>query len=1114
MAQSEIYDLVIVADATASMTHFLDSLNTSLPQIISISALTGCFSRIGLLYYRDYCDTDVVEWHGWLDLSSKDKTNQPNLLSKAQNVEATGGGDWPEATKTALAKVYEVSRPDATTMVLLYTDAPPHTLLDGGEGDPGSLYNREREALSDPASFGGYGPSFVDWVSACHTLRHGVKSIQTYCIVDQYMTDAWASYYDYLCQITGGTKIVLRNSSDSGGISKVTIELLLAWMGIEKAGTPAGVKTATLPARLTRYIDIKGIEDIKHEDDDDHARNFFGTRKEKTQVGKNIDDLALTPQVMKEQLLKKEAPVMDFSQRWKTDPTYRTMAIGQLKEIIEHDVRAMALNPVFGSLWRAACNDRSIEGRDQLISSFGVHIERITDRAEKAEMKAWLEESYDYAAEIQDMINTVPEDERFPCVCLDPTLNFSRPSVASDDEDDRPISAFDRDELLAIGRSCDYQILRRLGRVLTRLTYIEKAADMQEHIAAAAVDEVPRVPMALASPKYKRQFWRVLLHVVLRGTMLAGRPAALLAALSLRMGVEPLEQAAEQEMLMWRDRWNDVEIPETWNVSCLSLLLDADAAYRRRRQIHSKTTTGLLKDEDSNVFEALIAFKVLERNLDTPLVARVGWTPQKSMVPVGPLVVCRECKYPRSVTIMGKSGKCGLCVVKTYKSDEERTRSINARVSKEDSAQTPATWVECSVQTCRAQYVVYNVEALNVRAKCHYCRELHSLSKSERATSVAPFVECTKCLNRVIWPNAYRKSSFSESEFLCYACNSIRDTVSDIETTAKQMSAENSTAWLVRDTEQATTNPFTNRSAYHTISTIGADAFISRIQLFPPTQEPLRVRGKLVQNPEDLVQKLRSQISRRHAERLPCSLCFSSFRPTDLQPSCGRRGCLQRVCRDCLSGWYGLNAAGRILNTAALSCPFCRRKPVARTLAKHGTGVHAVGNLAVAVADQGQWIYAWCQSCGFAKQYVERVCARGLPAEVNHWACDECRAADDRRELERQLQQVEQAAQDARIARNWQAVEDAELRQSRLQQDRDDLGSKTKPCPGCGTRTEKIGGCDHITCPVNGCGAHWCYYCGERHDDEDIYNHMYAVHGGYYGGTEYDDVDEAGWEDY
>ncbi len=86
-------------------------------------------------------------------------------------------------------------------------------------------------------------------------------------------------------------------------------------------------------------------------------------------------------------------------------------------------------------------------------------------------MKTWLEESYDYKAEVLETITSVPEAQRFPCVCLDPTLVFSREIEDNEDEsEDRPITSFKRDELLEIGRSCDYRILRRLGRVLTRRT--------------------------------------------------------------------------------------------------------------------------------------------------------------------------------------------------------------------------------------------------------------------------------------------------------------------------------------------------------------------------------------------------------------------------------------------------------------------------------------------------------------------------------------------------------------------------------------------------------------------------------------------------------------------
>jgi hypothetical protein len=51
----EDYDLLMVADGTASMGPHLKSLNASLPQIISISAITESFSSIGIKGHPRIC---------------------------------------------------------------------------------------------------------------------------------------------------------------------------------------------------------------------------------------------------------------------------------------------------------------------------------------------------------------------------------------------------------------------------------------------------------------------------------------------------------------------------------------------------------------------------------------------------------------------------------------------------------------------------------------------------------------------------------------------------------------------------------------------------------------------------------------------------------------------------------------------------------------------------------------------------------------------------------------------------------------------------------------------------------------------------------------------------
>ncbi|KAL2074826.1 hypothetical protein VTL71DRAFT_8605 [Oculimacula yallundae] len=1074
---TEVYDLLILVDATASMSSYIHSFQTSLPQIIQISTLTECFSRIGLLAYRDYdChpwgertegngSRDLLDWSGWTSISEEADVTESatDLVAKAKSLSPMGGRDWPEATKTGLARAYELMRAEATTIVLLYTDAGPHTASNGSLTDNISNLGLEQTALSKKSSYGGFGQHFTDWVTSTQWLsqRLGDKKAVVFSILAQGTPFNTSGYYNYLSTRTGGACFSLTDSM-STTISKFTVELLLAWMGTEKMGISDSV---ALPAYLARYINIEGIDELTNEMDLAANRFFLasstsvhealmrGEGWRMNEENDNVTKVKMTAEVLKKYLPKKITPVQDFSKRYATDPKYKSAAIDQLQKIISQDVSAITFNPIFGSLWRAVCNDRENPARDGLITAFGLEVDRIRNIEEKARMKSWLEESYDYTAEVMYAIGSIPEMERFPCVCLDPTLAFGQ-SAEADDENDMEITSFRRDELLEIGRSCDYKILRRLGKVMTRLTFIKSRDEMPAHIAAASETEVPRIPMALAAAKYKRQFWRILLHIVVPGTMLSARPAALLAGLSIRLGIQPLFEAADSEMLLWRDRWNNLEVPETWNVGCLTLLLDANQSYKTRMdgiEDYKNAPNSLLKDEDQSLFERLVSYKMLEMNLDTSLNARVGWAPEKSIVAVGPTVICVSCQYPRSVTMMGSDGKCGYCLWSKYSSTAERDEFITTRASRDDTEQTPITWVECNLRNCRAQYVVYRPETLNVKPKCHYCR----------VGKLAPVIECHKCSNRVIYPIEYRPVGLTIFE--CYACASGLKTIVDVETTVKRLCKENTTSWLLRN-DNKLLEPFNKRSVFNLVSKAGVEDFCNKVELFPKLgSDGLNLEGKHIHNAEEMIGDLQKWINRRKTESGTCSLCFSDSRKADLQWACGRTGCSQKVCKGCLNGWYGLNEAGKIINTAALSCPFCRRDPTAKTLFKYGMGIHAVGNLRTAVEEKGEWISAWCGKCGHAKRFMERLCAAGAPIEVTNWTCDACKNVKH---------------------------------------------ESVKECPGCGTMTEKISGCDHITCTVEGCGAHWCFYCGENSDESSIYAHMNEAHGGFYGGAEEFDEDE------
>ncbi|KAH8896608.1 hypothetical protein GQ53DRAFT_713346 [Thozetella sp. PMI_491] len=1067
---AESYDLLILTDATASMGHYLRSLNASLPEIIRISSLTGCFDRIGVLAYRDYFHGKLTEWSGWHGEGCS--LSQEDLLDFTRKLRPDHGGDWPEAMKTGLAHAHQVMRAEAKTLILVYADAPPHTPATGGK------YHENEQKLLQSNAYGSSGPLFLDWISAANTLRDGDKKAIVFSIIQSHLADT-LSLHLFLSRKTGGVCLKIGENSKSDFISSLTINVLLTWIGVEKTG--AKVADSTKLASVKCYKDASTIESVTSEHDDLSKTYFVKIdNKECCDLVKgNLGSIALSLDTMKRLIPCRavDGQPIDFSKRYAVDHAYRKVVVKQLEEIIRSDVTAVTVNPVFGSLWRSVCNDRQNEARDRLIELFGAQVNAIVFPNKKAQMKSWLDESYDYAGEILEIIQSVPQEERYPCVFLDPTISFTE--VDADGIRNQVPMKFTREELMEIGRSCDNRILRRLGRVLARLTYVSSEADLPDYVKSTPEAVVPRIPMALVTKRHKRKFWKILLHVVLPGTMLAARPAALLAALSLRIGLRPLQSAADMELLDYKT-WNNLDIPETWNTNCLALLLEADQNYRERQQdgFQEKESIGFFSKKDRQLFRTLVDYKMLEMNLHTTLTARIGWAPAKIKSPLGPLVTCKECKYPRSVTIMARDGLCGIC--NQNKEDEctpeQSKENATTNVSLKDNTKTMGSWVECSMTYCRAQYVVYKVDKLNVRAKCWYCRQDGFVPKNhpERdALTNAPCVECSKCLSRIIWPEEYRPEVFKEAEFRCPACDhGRRSTVVDADTSAHALihKEHNGTGWLLRNDMGKIKEPFNGRSLFHTISTAGTDGFVDQVEVFPgkagadeaPTPR-LTIRGKTIQNGDALITSLRSWVEARRVEAGTCSLCFSDFKKTDLRPACGRRGCGQLICSGCFDGWYGMNYPGGLINPAALTCPFCRRQPTASVLPN---ALRLLGDLATAMQDPG-WIYAWCSSCSMACQFVARACAAGAPPALEAWSCNDCRGVGG-----------------IRAAR----------------------AAKIRNCPGCGVLTEKISGCDHVECTQ--CHTHWCFFCGKT-AEHNIYDHMNEEHGGWYnGGDDEDDGDD------
>ncbi|KAK3192618.1 hypothetical protein K4F52_001417 [Lecanicillium sp. MT-2017a] len=586
-ATKQAYDLLLVTDATGSMGGFLSGLNRSLPEIISISALTSCFERIGVIAYRDYCDHPVTLWSGWCcpsgTLQDHDLVSQDDVLKMAQGLRPNGGGDFPEAAKTGLACAHSKMRPEAITLILLYADAPPHFKQTGGE-----YWYMETKALSaSKHAYGSSDKSFVDWAAAAHLLRHGPKRAIVFPVV------------------SGAP-------NHSPTIEEDNIVLANVW----------------------QYKDTNSVGKVVSETSG--FSNFVATTFDNwDRVKHSIQEQRVTCGTLPDIMKARGPRVSPFAKKYASDTEYRQLAADQLRRLIKFDVIIITVNPIFGSLWRAVCNDRISESRDELVSLFSYHVQNVQDIDEKGRLNKWLEESYNYAAEIDDFINKIPDEFQFPQLYLDPTETFS----AGDDGEGK---GFTRKELLDIGRSCDFKVLRRIGKALTRLNVAETPEQLPMHIKTASSGSVPRIPTILAKSQYGRKFWRVLLHAILPGTLLSERAAALLAALSLRMGISHLQDVADAELLHFRDKWNSLKVPETWSLGCLSLILEADKNYEKRvddgKIAARDPQRRILSENDRNLFKTLVDYKLLDLNMDTTLRPRVAWQPYKDKSALGPLI--------------------------------------------------------------------------------------------------------------------------------------------------------------------------------------------------------------------------------------------------------------------------------------------------------------------------------------------------------------------------------------------------------------------------------------------------------------------------------------------
>lgn len=427
-------------------------------------------------------------------------------------------------------------------------------------------------------------------------------------------------------------------------------------------------------------------------------------------------------------------------------------------------------------------------------------------------------------------------------------------------------------------------------------------------------------------------------------------------------------------------------------------------------------------------------------------------------VPMGPLLdpeaylaeytyklPCTKCFMNRCFTIWPEKGTvCGICIFGDVKGEKCP-----------DKYQDKGCWVQC--HTCAVNYSITNLDKWNVKAKCHACRFMHK---------PGPQVTCSNCCQAFVSygqraQEAQRAmtNSAAQDPFVCPRCHIRKNRIDEQDLLIQTLMMENPVL------QQRI--PWT---PYETIVS-------NRGKIWRKLEEVKPVESKGEDSLENLYYQKRGvpfpdQVGTQTVQTLvhgsgleTCMMCVNDTPVNQMTSACGH--CSNRICRNCVTEWYGQVQVGQIVSRSTTQCPFCKSDPTFATIKSlvlgHLRNVRPTkGNQGIIHTWNRKFLHAVCKDCLQVAPCVERVCAREETPDYQHkFQCEPCL-------IKKRIADAPQI--------------------------------KTVDCPKCHVKIQKSGGCNHLSCP---CGNHICYTCGADQwkdgrpfTSQSIYDHLAEECGG------------------
>lgn len=928
--------ILFLVDTTGSMQDYIRSLKPSIVQLSYLIKLLGTNTKIAIIAYKDQSDQYPIIWSKWLNPC--DNHDNALLSEFISNLNADGGSnDFCESTKLVINIAIEECINSEQSLIIHYTDAPPHSksFYFGHYSQRCGNDIKEKKELTNL----GYPH---DWIDICKRVHESKLSIVTLCSKNTIYNDIdlniVMAYYALLGQV------IYLEYPTSPLITKTTIDVILSQF-----------KNSVIMSHTSFELNkvFKNEEELGAKDAIPLLDRFEYYPKRK--VFENFP----TPN----QLIKKfqENPekisVMVNGQgtnRTISQP-YRDLVYNTLDELVntKEGLFSLTYNPIFGSLWRIVAAFSRIDERSVCLSNKLSREMGKLDSEKLAIMKEWLEESYNREDEIHEMIKSVK------------LINESKVFVIDMKE---PVT---KRQLMDVMRgTADNNSTGKVIRFLSTVQTVEF-----RDIPAYKKENMYYIPVDLSSHKVMS----IISHLIAPGIIMSTRPAAIISILTC-LALEPgseLYKHASTYLQKECDTWIDIDKPElsdNYSIAFINII----------NQLRFKDCCPeFLSERENKFYDNLTNLIKITRNLNKYLTIQKPYsTKNKQRQQYDHVVGCEGCGRMRSFTLMHTKEQCGPCYLildSTTASIVDKMKSFNSTYydTLNDLKKLPSQLSDktnlFTCETCKCYYSVIDITKLNVKPKCHFCR-----SGQTKHTN-----NCVICNNEFI-DEADLMPTYGN---ICGQCTHTNESFEELKISIKDLFKHSPGLLEIFGISRTSVGYLSNNKTLY-------KACISNdVHFIDPVAEPIDKYfwSNAYHNQQLILEILKDEIN-EGATETECLLCYNTYPLKELKLACGN--CTHQLCEPCAKGWYSQNSPGNIVLETYSRCPFCKQMPKFEIIKNYNRLLCQFNNRKHKF--DASCYEAWCLTCGIISEFAAKECANDIPVLNGQFKCSVCKAKEDK----------------------------------------------------------------------------------------------------------------------